>query len=548
MYKKLYKPYRFKNFKEIVYRSAERFAKSTAFQIRDGKGYKFITYEQVKKDFQALALYMLDMGLAGKRIAVTGKNSYRWVLHYLSAATIGVVVPIDKELAADDVLNFVESADCAAVFGDEKTVKELNGRCREGVILEGLEHTVSESLRSVSELDAFPESDEEMSVLIFTSGTTGNSKGVCLSQRNICTNIFQTLQMVKASNRDKTLSILPIHHTYECTLDCLLMLSVGACITYADSLGKIKANLQEYSPTILVVVPQLLRVLDRRLTESIKKGCPPKYKKAFDEGGLHIAFPKLPSILRAVKKAKVKKELGGKLRLCIVGAADLAPEIVLDFMALGIRTLQGYGLTECSPLLAGNSDFYFNPRSTGIAIPGVELKIDNPNENGVGEILAKGENIMLGYFEDEEATKSVFKDGYFCTGDLGRMDDDGALYIMGRMKNVIVTANGKNIYPEEIETRLMEDEGIKESLVLAAKDNSGDICVKAKIVPNIDFIKEKLGHLPSFEEIDGYIKETVALQNSKLPAYKKIKIFEVLENSLEKTTTQKIKRFGANLT
>ncbi|MDE7215741.1 MAG: AMP-binding protein, partial [Clostridia bacterium] len=358
--------------------------------------------------------------------------------------------------------------------------------------------------------------------------------------------IHSTLSMVKITPKDRTLSILPLHHTYECTLDCLLMLSKGACITYSDSLLKVAKNTLEYSPTLLVVVPALLKMMDRKITKSVKEKCPQKYKSLFEDAPFAEAFCKLPKIVKNVISAKIKKTLGGKLRLFIVGAADLDSAIVENFSAMGIRVLQGYGLTECSPLLAGNSDFYFNAKSTGRAIPGVRLRIDDPNDEGIGEILAKGENVMLGYYKDEFATKKVFEGGWFHTGDLGRMDEDGALYITGRSKNVIVTENGKNIYPEELEARLANFSEIEDVLVVASQER-GKLEVKAKIFPNIDVLKKKIGRVPTLTDIKSYIGKIVKEINSKMPSYKRISFYELLDKALEKTTTRKIKRFGNNI-
>jgi long-chain acyl-CoA synthetase len=246
-------------------------------------------------------------------------------------------------------------------------------------------------------------------------------------------------------------------------------------------------------------------------------------------------------------RRKVKQALGGKLRTFIVGGADLSPAVIEDFQALGIRSLQGYGLTECAPLLAGNNDFYFNARSAGVAVPGVELKIDSPNAEGVGEILAKGDNIMLGYYNDPVATAHTFQNGYFRTGDLGSIDKDGALYIRGRMKNVIVTANGKNIYPEELEARLLEKEPISEALVLSGNDRRGSACVKAKIFPNLDYVTRIKGHLPTKEEIQTLVKSIIDEVNNKMPDYKHIRMYEIIEKEFEKTTTRKIRRCGLNL-
>ena len=309
---------------------------------------------------------------------------------------------------------------------------------------------------------------------------------------------------------------------------------------------KIARNFIEYSPTVLVVVPALLKFLDKRIKKSIAEDCPQKYKKLFENETLAVALSKTSYIVRKVICFKVLKSLGGKMRMFIVGAANLDSLIIDDFNALGIRVLQGYGLTECAPLLTGNSDFYVNTSSTGRAIPGVELKIDQPNAEGVGEILAKGDNIMLGYFNDEAATKRVFRDGWFCTGDLGYIDEEGALFIRGRTKNVIITENGKNVYPEELETRLSQYSEIGESLVVSA-DYKGSVSVKAKIFPNLDFLKEKLGYLPSTEEIQRAVQHVISEVNSNIPGYKHIKIIEILNNAFEKTTTQKIKRFGSNI-
>jgi long-chain acyl-CoA synthetase len=285
-----------------------------------------------------------------------------------------------------------------------------------------------------------------------------------------------------------------------------------------------------------------MKILCKRIRKAVIQECPEKYRKVFEEKSLAAALSEVPFIVKKIICNKIRRSLGGKLRLFIVGAADLDTSLVDDFSALGIRALQGYGLTECAPLLAGNNDFFFDPSSTGCAVPGVTLKIVNPNESGIGEIAAKGENIMLGYYKDEAATKAVIRDGFFYTGDLGYIDDKGALFIKGRIKNVIVTDNGKNIYPEELEARLSEKEIISESFVLAANGRNGEIWVKAKILPNFDFIKEKLGYLPSLEDIHSLVKAAIDEINNNLPVYKHIRILEILEKGLERTTPQKIKR------
>lgn len=540
---------RFYNFREIVNYSAERYAKNTAFQVKTKTGgIKNITYAELKNLYYGLCTKFIKMGYLGKRIAVSGANCFEWALSYLCASTVGVVVPIDKELQPEDVRDFLDSADCVAICTDDAKIEALKG-----VVTRDVEYISFDSIRSMASessnaalVDDIEIGKDEMRILIFTSGTTGSSKGVCLSQNNICANIHQTSSMFSVKESDKTLSILPLHHTYECTLDFVLFLTRGAQVCYCDGLTKVQKNMVEYSPSILVVVPALLKVLNKRIKAKIAADCPEKYKEYFENESLASALKKVPFIIRKVICSKVKKSLGGNLRVFIVGAAELDTQLVEDFGALGIRTLQGYGLTECSPLLAGNGDFHFNPESTGVAIPGVELKIDNPNEEGVGEIIAKGENIMLGYYNDPEATAEVLKDGWFHTGDLGYMDENGDLFIKGRIKNVIVTENGKNIYPEELETRLSEFPEIGEVLVFGAKEN-GESLVKARIFPNFDYLKEKLGRQPSKDDTEKAINKVVKAVNKKIPNYKHIKIVETLSTALEKTTTQKIKRFGKNV-
>ncbi len=547
----LYKEKRFYNFREIIRNGAEKFAGNTAYVVKKSEGeYLNVNYTDLKKYYYSFCTYLIEKGMLGQKIAVMGANSFQWALSYLCAATVGVVVPIDKELQPEDVNAFLKSADCKMVCTDSTRIEKLKSIADENMLYTDFADVLDiASSHSADEaaVNAIEIGEHETRIIIFTSGTTGNSKGVCLSQNNICSNIYSTVQMVKVNDFDSTLSILPLHHTYECTLNNVLFLTRGACITYCDGLTKVAKNIAEYQPSILVVVPALLKVLNKRIKAGIIKDCPSLYRKYFETLSLAEALKKCPFFIRKIICKKVKKTLGGKIRLFIVGAADLDTSLVEDFGALGIRTLQGYGLTECAPLLAGNNDFHLNKASTGPAIPDVELKIDDPNDEGVGEILARGDNIMLGYFNDPEATEAVFRDGWFCTGDLGCMDKNGDLYIKGRIKNVIVTENGKNIYPEELETRLAEYPEIGEALVYASDEN-GETCVKAKIFPNLEYIKERFGgEKPSEDDIKKTIQNAIKSVNSKIPNYKHIKIVEVLSSALEKTTTQKIKRFGKNV-
>ena len=546
-----------RDFKEMIERSAQIYKTRTAFKLKnkDGEIYSK-TYEEVKNDIYALGTELIENGLTNKRIAVIGKNSYKWAISYLASSIVGVVVPIDKELHSDDVINFMNVAECECVLGDGKNLKtitenieKLNNKKTIFVDFEkSFEHYL-EAGRTLLEKGntKFGEikiNPDEMKILLFTSGTTGNAKGVCLSQRNICSNILSIYGIVKVKRSDLFFSILPLHHTYECTIGFLLPLYSGASICYCDGLRYISKNMLEYHPSVILCVPLLLESMYKKIMKILKKTLPEKYTK-----DVKNPIDKLPFILRKIVSRKVKNTLGGRLRVFIVGAAAVNPEIANTFDKLKLNSLQGYGLTECAPLVAGNTDFFKRNDSAGLPIPTVEYKIDNPNQEGVGEIIVKGPNVMLGYYNMPEETEKVLKDGWFHTGDLGKIDENGFLYITGRCKSVIVTKNGKNIYPEEIESYLNESPLISESLVIGThKENDDETYVNAQIFPNKEAITEYLkGTVPTKEEIKKVISDVIANVNSKIPNYKHIKDFAIRDSEFEKTTTQKVKRYGNNM-
>ena len=545
------------NFKEMIERSAQIYKTRTAFKLKnkDGEIYSK-TYEEVKNDIYALGTELIENGLTNKRIAVIGKNSYKWAISYLASSIVGVVVPIDKELHSDDVINFMNVAECECILGDGKNLKtitenieKLNNKKTIFVDFEkSFEHYL-EAGRTLLEKEntKFEEikiNPDEMKILLFTSGTTGNAKGVCLSQKKICSNILSIYGIVKVKKSDLFFSILPLHHTYECTIGFLLPLYSGASICYCDGLRYISKNMLEYHPSVILCVPLLLESMYKKIMKSLKKSLPEKYTKDGEN-----PIDKLPFILRKIVSRKVKNTLGGRLRVFIVGAAAVNPEIANTFDKLKLNSLQGYGLTECAPLVAGNTDFFKRNDSAGLPIPTVEYKIDNPNQEGVGEIIVKGPNVMLGYYNMPEETEKVLKDGWFHTGDLGKIDENGFLYITGRCKSVIVTKNGKNIYPEEIESYLNESPLISESLVIGThKENDDETYVNAQIFPNKEAITEYLkGTVPTKEEIKKVISDVIANVNSKIPNYKHIKDFAIRDSEFEKTTTQKVKRYGNNM-
>lgn len=544
-----------RDFRELVYSGAEKFGNQTAFKLRD----KEISYNSFKVDYQALCTAFIKKGYKGKRIAVSGANSYQWILVYLAAATVGVAVPIDKELSYADMDTFINAADCEAVFADDKIVKNvqegkpvdkysLTETDGHGLLFDLIEEGCTLYSKETKEIDTMEIDPEEMHVLIFTSGTTGNEKGVCLSQKNICSNIYSTASMVKIDSSRHTLSVLPIHHTYESTLGHLLILSGGGCISYCDGLRYVGKNITEYQPSVIIAVPLLLEFMLRTIDKSVRKGLPEKYTRN-SKMSLADLLRSIPAPLRFIVKRKVKKSLGGRLKLLIVGAAAIKPEVIEAFALLGITTYQGYGLTECAPLVAGNNDFFQNIEAVGLPIPGVEIRIENANAEGVGEIVVKGDNVMLGYYNDPETTEEIMRGGWFHTGDLGRFDEEGFLHITGRCKNVIVTNNGKNIYPEELEDRLLDESIIAEAVVVGIPSIKGDdVSVKAKIYPDKDMINEIYqGAVCSDEAIRLTIKDVVENINDNMPNYKRITAIEIMKEPFEKTTTKKIKRFGANV-
>ena len=552
------------NFKDLIERSAENYATRTAFKLKDKNGKIFsITYEEFKKDIVYLGTNLIKNGLLNKKIAVIGQNSYKWCVSYLAASIVGIVVPIDKELHSDDVINFMNVAEASCILGDNKNLDQVKDNFEKlnnpNTMFIYFNDTNSSSFTfddfkdtgkkiyedGFNDFDNIKINPDEMRILLFTSGTTGNAKGVCLSQRNICSNILSTYGIVKVKRSDLFFSVLPLHHTYECTLGFLLPIYSGASIAHCEGLRYISQNMAEFHPSVILCVPLLLEKMHKTIVKSMNKSLPEKYRKTDNQN----PYNDLPAILKKIVRTKVKNTLGGRLRVFIVGAASVNPNIVADFRNLKLNTLQGYGLTECSPLVAGNTDFFQRDDSAGLPIPNVEYKIDSPNSEGIGEILVKGPNVMLGYYKNDEETKKAIQDGWFHTGDLGKVDENGYLYITGRCKSVIVTKNGKNIYPEEVEYYLNDNPLVSESLVLGIhKEDDDETYINAQIYPNIEAIAEYLkSSVPTKSEIKKVISDVVSSVNKKLPNYKHIKGFINRDKEFEKTTTQKVKRYGNNV-
>ena len=564
MNKPLYEVREFHNFRKLLEQSEALYGNSPAFKVKNQIGQILdISYTRFKADVEALGTALLDLGLDGCKVAVAGANSYKWCTSYLAVGSgVGVVVPTDKELPFDDILSILTVSESKAIIFDERFGEKLlehRDRLPKGLILISMDLSKDEDgilsydlllnngYRLIGTGDsAYFDKDVEgnkLTVLLFTSGTTGMSKAVMLSADNICSDVRSIMGFVKINKGERILSLLPIHHTYECSVTFLCCIYGGVTICFCDGLRYITKNLEEYSPNILIVVPLRLERFYNRIIKAIEK----------EKGGaakiaLGSAIAKVAGAVKIDVSdlffGKIKKAFGGSIRLIISGAAGIDSDVIKNMNRFGIRTFQGYGLTECSPIIICNSDKDNKYDSIGKPIPYVEAKIDNPDENGVGEICVKGPMVMLGYYKDPEATRATFDpDGWFHTGDLGSVDKDGHYYIRGRCKSVIVTHNGKNVYPEELESLLLREAAVKECIVTGAEDERGNTIVFARIFPDLTAIGAAHGNRAITEkEISKAVSDAVKAINSQVVSYKAIRRFEIVDKEFEKTTTSKIKR------
>ncbi len=543
--------------REIIETSADEYAGNSAFLVKNDLGkVVHVTYKQFFEEVKAVATYLNSLGLENQKIAVIGKNSYAWALSYMAVVCgVGIVVPIDKELKAPEVKNILELSGASAVI----YAKEMKDKIEEcdfsgiKICKNELSDIISQGKRLMSEGDVSYKNHKidvyGLGALIYTSGTTGVAKGVMLSQYNIASDVVATLKVVKVTPNDRTLSVLPLHHTYECTLGLTAILYTGASICYASSLLKLLSEFKEYRPTIFMGVPQILKVFHSGI---MKKVAAVKGGKAFINVGKKITTltnkfnPEIaPKLFSSVHEA-----FGGRLRIILVGAASVDKEVYEDLEKFGFRVYTGYGLTETAPLCILHNDRERKSDTIGLPLPGDKVKLVNPNADGIGEIAIKGPNVMLGYYNNEKATKEVFdEDGYFLTGDLGKIDPESGHYqIVGRIKNMIVTGNGKKIFPEEIEVLLEKCSCIKECMAYGAVNDLDETIVAVKIFPNYEEL-EKLGISKSSSDFEkrlqayflDFIKNKV---NNNLPGYKAVHKITIRHREFDKTTTQKIKRMS----
>lgn len=571
--------------KDMLSSSVDLFGDNPAFWVKEKKGapYKSISYKLLENDVKAIGTMLAQMGV-GKKIAVMGQGSYEWICTYIAIVNSGnIAVPIDKELSGAEIENLLKASECDTVFctkGDCKKLYDIKGvenlivmeiygdrtdetanpvytvkdfsRLKDkmqnsnvtlwkDLLLEG-EELLKNGDTSFESIEIDP---DKMTVILFTSGTTGIPKGVVLSHRNITSNIMDVCRVCHVKASDKTLSLLPIHHTYECTLGMLLILYRGASTAFCEGMKYIPQNMKEAENTIIIVVPRVLEMLHGRISKSVKKQ------------GKEKLFRNMLNFNRRLKRLHINAgrkifksvidEMGGKLRIVITGAAAISPQIYRDFEDMGLTILQGYGMTECTPLISGTPqraerERYRKAGSVGVTVSTGETKVINKDESGIGEILYRGPNVMKGYYNMPEATAEVIdEEGWLHTGDLGFIDPQGWIYLTGRVKNVIVTATGENVYPEEIEEFVNQNEFIEDSMVFPHKTTEGEN-VGIQILPAMEPLSEKFGYEPNEEELNTFFKDLINELNQDLSVYKRIRDVFVRKEDFIRTTTKKIKR------
>lgn len=552
--------------KHMIETSVELYADNIAFHVKDkvGAPYRGITYRDVKADMDALGTALISMGLSGKSISVIGDNRYEWAISYLAAVCgTGIVVPLDKELGASELEQLIKEAEVEciiyskkyeAIFQEMKARGETNLRFLINMDMEVSNENVL-SWRELVEagkvliekgnrefLDAQIERDT-MSIILFTSGTTGIAKGVMLSHGNIVEDLMASPTLLRVVPEDVFFSVLPIHHTYECTCGFLMPLYRGASVAYCEGLKYIVKNLSEARPTIFLGVPLIFESLYKKIWQNAKKsGKAATLKRVV---AINKITKKIGIDLAPIFFKQIQALFGGRMKVLICGGAAIDPNILQGIRDFGVNAVQGYGLTECAPICALNPDKYPKNDAAGYPPPGFDLKIHEPDpETGIGEICASGGNIMLGYYKNPEATAEVLRDGWFHTGDLGYLDKDRYVHITGRIKNVIITKNGKNVYPEEIESYLGRIPYIEECLVWGKdSEETGETLIFASIRADYEEVKEALGETYSDGDVEALIWKEIDALNQQLPFFQRIRKIDIRKEEFEKTTGKKIKRF-----
>ena len=564
MRKPIHKFEKFTDLKDMLQKSGEKFGDRPAYIFKTEEEGKFreITHKEFREEINCLGTALINLGLKDKRIAVISDNRYEWGVAYLATVTgTGIVVPLDKALPNNEIESLIIRSEVEAIFYSNKYDEVMNKIKEQGntnvkyfisMDLDKKENDIysqkeltEQGKKLIEEgnrefLDAKINPDI-MGIMLFTSGTTAMSKAVMLSHKNICANLMDIASVIKLEADDRMLSFLPLHHTFECTVGFLYPISKGCSIAFCEGIRHIADNIKEFQITTMISVPVLYESMYKKVMKGIEK----KGKLETVKKGIKISQFLLKFGIDIRKKIfkEIHDNLGGKARLFVAGGAALDPEAEKGFNELGFAMYQGYGLTESSPVIAAEDDKYRRLGSIGKAFPSLDVKIVDPNEEGIGELVAKGPSMMLGYYNNDEATKeTIDEEGWLHTGDLARIDKDGYIFISGRKKFVIVLKNGKNIYPEELETLVNKIEGISESFVYGRPEDDGDYKICCKIVYDKEMMQELYGTTDE-EKLKEILWQEVKKVNKTMPAYKYIRDISITDKPLIKTTTQKIKRF-----
>lgn len=552
----------YKTIKEILYRSEKLYRDRVAFTTKKKNNeeiqYTDKTYKMLLEDINAFGAFLYDCQLKGERVAVFGRNRYEWaVAHFANLMGNIISVPLDKELQLGELEDSLIRSGAKAIVFDEKYVpllQEIRERNKTKVThficmstaetFLSMPQKIEEMKKKPKKIKLFTDCEvdaQKMSILLFTSGTTSKSKAVMLSQEGIVTDMLDMMRVQGIRPDDVNIAILPYHHIFGATVGLFMAVASGVKTVFADGLRYIKDNLKEYQVTVFVGVPVLVDKMYQNIQKEIQK----QGKTETVERAKKISrfLRKFHIDIRRKLFHEVLDGLGGKLRLIFCGGAPLDKELAIGFTDFGVELVQGYGLTETSPVIAAEDPKHRNPGSVGIPLRHVQVKIENADENGVGEIHVKGCNVMLGYYEKEEETKEVLKDGWFDTGDLGYLDKNGFLFITGRKKDVIVLKNGKKVFPDELELLLLKIPAIEEAFVYGKPDeeDKNDVMVCAKLVYNEKTAKEEYGEL-SEKELYQTVWNQVKEINQTLPKYKYMKGLILTKEPLIKTTTNKVKR------
>lgn len=557
-----FKAIEFKDIKGIIYNSAKQYASNIAFILKHKKDkeitYENITYKKLLEDINAFGTKLYEMGFKNKRIAIVGRNRYEWVVAHLANLLGGIVsVPLDKELQVDELESCLERSKADVVIFDEKYIENIEEIKRRG-------NTNLQEYICMTEKDGYSNfwdlkekgkkllkqgekeytkvkiDEDKMAILLFTSGTTSKSKAVMLSQHNIASNVYAMLLVERFLPTDVNLAFLPFHHIFGST-EMIVMLASGLATAFPDGLRYVAQNLKEYKVSLFVGVPLLVEAIYRNIEKEIEKQGKTKLINMAKK--ISNILLKFHIDIRKKLFKPVLDALGGHMRFVISGGAPLDKRVAQGFNELGIELAQGYGLTETSPVIAAENAYKKRSGSIGFPMDNIELEIVDKDENGIGELRVKGPNVMLGYYDNEEETRKVIRDGWFYTGDLGYIDKDGFIFLTGRQKDMIVLKNGKKVFPEELEVLINRLDLVEECIVYGMPDekDKNDLKLSVKVVYNKDVAKEKYPNATE-DELRKVIWEKIKEINKTFPPYKYIKNMILTDEELIKTTTKKVKR------